>query len=213
MVKLIIGGTGSGKTKELIDQVNTAVKEEKGSVVCISRGNKLTFDISHDARLINSTDYPIKDYASLLGFLCGIRIHRQPVQDRRRQGRGTGRAVPQRSGEVLREAQRQLYDRAQRGAFRRDRGHEALPVRKGYLSGASRGPVRRSPAASRGNKSRTCPLCSGQVLLRVRRCGFPAQLTIPIGHFIIKWHMNLICFDKKQTGPPHAAGPFIGGQV
>ena len=47
MVKLIIGGTGSGKTKELIDQVNAAVKEEKGSVVCISRGNKLTFDISH----------------------------------------------------------------------------------------------------------------------------------------------------------------------
>ena len=72
MVKLIIGGTGSGKTKELIDQVNTAVKEEKGSVVCISRGNKLTFDISHDARLINATDYPVKDYASLLGFLCGI---------------------------------------------------------------------------------------------------------------------------------------------
>lgn len=32
MVKLIIGGTGSGKTKELIDQVNAAVKEEKGSV-------------------------------------------------------------------------------------------------------------------------------------------------------------------------------------
>ena len=72
MVKLIIGGTGSGKTKELIDQVNTAVKEEKGSVVCISRGNKLTFDISHDARLINATDYPLKDYASLLGFVCGI---------------------------------------------------------------------------------------------------------------------------------------------
>ena len=72
MVKLIIGGTGSGKTKELIDQVNAAVKEEKGSVVCISRGNKLTFDISHDARLIDATDYPIKDYASLLGFVCGI---------------------------------------------------------------------------------------------------------------------------------------------
>ena len=72
MVKLIIGGTGSGKTKEIVDQVNAAVKEEKGSVVCISRGNKLTFDISHDARLINATDYPIKDYASLLGFVCGI---------------------------------------------------------------------------------------------------------------------------------------------
>ena len=54
MVKLIIGGTGSGKTKERIDQVNAAVKEEKGSVVCISRGDKLTFDISHDARLIDA---------------------------------------------------------------------------------------------------------------------------------------------------------------
>ena len=72
MVKLIIGGTGSGKTKEIVDQVSAAVKEEKGSVVCISRGNKLTFDISHDARLIDATDYPIKDYASLLGFVCGI---------------------------------------------------------------------------------------------------------------------------------------------
>ena len=72
MVKLIIGGTGSGKTKELIDQVNAAVKEEKGSVVCISRGNKLTFDISHDARLIDAADYPVSDSASLLGFVGGL---------------------------------------------------------------------------------------------------------------------------------------------
>ena len=72
MVKLIIGGTGSGKTKELIDQVNAAVKEEKGSVVCISRGNKLTFAISHDARLIDAADYPVSDIAGLLGFVGGL---------------------------------------------------------------------------------------------------------------------------------------------
>lgn len=72
MVKLIMGGTGSGKTKELISQVNAAVKEEKGSVVCISRGGKLKFDISYDARLIDATEYAIKDYDTLLGFLCGI---------------------------------------------------------------------------------------------------------------------------------------------
>ncbi len=72
MVKLIVGGTGTGKTKALIDQVNAAVKEEKGSVVCISRGNKLRFDISHDARLIDATEYPIKSYESLISFLCGL---------------------------------------------------------------------------------------------------------------------------------------------
>jgi len=72
MVKIIIGGAGSGKTKELINRVNAAVKEEKGSVVCISRGNKLKFDISYDARLIDASEYAIQDYNSLLGFLCGI---------------------------------------------------------------------------------------------------------------------------------------------
>lgn len=72
MVKLIIGGTGTGKTKTLIEQVNAAVQEEKGSVVCISRGSKLTFDISYGARLINIVEYPVKDYESLLGFLCGL---------------------------------------------------------------------------------------------------------------------------------------------
>lgn len=72
MVKLIIGGTGSGKTKELIDRVNAAVQEEKGSVVCISRGDKLTFDIAHDARLIDVAEYAVQDYNSLRGFLCGI---------------------------------------------------------------------------------------------------------------------------------------------
>ena len=41
-------------------------------MVCISRCNKLTFDVSQDARLIDATDYPIKDYESLLGFVCGI---------------------------------------------------------------------------------------------------------------------------------------------
>lgn len=72
MIKLIIGGAGSGKTKELISRVNAAVKEEKGSVVCISRGNQLKFDISYDARLIDASEYAIRDYNSLMGFLCGI---------------------------------------------------------------------------------------------------------------------------------------------
>lgn len=72
MVKVIIGGTGSGKTKEMIDQVNAAVKEEKGSVVCICYGKKMTFDISHGARLVDATESAVHDYTGLLGFLYGI---------------------------------------------------------------------------------------------------------------------------------------------
>lgn len=72
MVKLIMGGKGTGKTKTIIDLVNAAVTEEKGSVVCIAKGNKLTFDISHDARLVDVSDYMVKGYKGLLGFLSGI---------------------------------------------------------------------------------------------------------------------------------------------
>ncbi len=72
MVKLIMGSKGTGKTKKIIDLVNTAVSEEKGSVVCIAKGNKLTFDISHGARLIDVSDYMVHGCEGLLGFLSGV---------------------------------------------------------------------------------------------------------------------------------------------
>lgn len=72
MVKLIMGGAGTGKTKTIIDAVNAAVKEEKGSVVCIAKGDKLKFDVSHDARLINVKDYSVDSYPTLLGFVAGL---------------------------------------------------------------------------------------------------------------------------------------------
>ena len=72
MVKLIVSGAGSGKTKTIIELVNAAVKEEKGSVVCLTKGNKLKFDISYDARLVDVSEYAVSGYDGLLGFLCGI---------------------------------------------------------------------------------------------------------------------------------------------
>lgn len=72
MVKLIVGVTGTGKTKTIIEMVNTAVKEEKGSVVCIAKGDKLKFDISHGARLVNVSDYIADGVKGLLGFVSGI---------------------------------------------------------------------------------------------------------------------------------------------
>ena len=72
MVKLIVGGTGTGKTKTIIEMVNTAVQEEKGSIGCIAKGDMLKFDISHGARLVNVSDYMVEGYKGLLGFVSGI---------------------------------------------------------------------------------------------------------------------------------------------
>jgi ABC-type branched-subunit amino acid transport system ATPase component len=39
MIKLFIGGKGSGKTKTLIELTNNAAQTSKGSVVCIEKGD------------------------------------------------------------------------------------------------------------------------------------------------------------------------------
>lgn len=72
MLKLIIGLKGTGKTKQLIDMVNSAVENSNGSVVCIERADKLRYDIKYQCRLISATEYSISDAQSLFGFVAGI---------------------------------------------------------------------------------------------------------------------------------------------
>ena len=72
MVKLIMGLSGSGKTKTLIEKVQQAVANEHGDVVCIEKSKHLTYDIPYQARLIRTDDYAIKGNIMLLGFLSGL---------------------------------------------------------------------------------------------------------------------------------------------
>jgi len=74
MVQLIMGLKGSGKTKRLVEMVATAVREESGSVVCIEKDKKLTYDIPYQARLIYACDYAyaMGSYDFFKGFLSGL---------------------------------------------------------------------------------------------------------------------------------------------
>lgn len=81
MLKLIIGVKGTGKTKQLIEMVNTASAQSDGSVVCIEKGTKLTYDIKHTARLIDTDQYGICDGQSLFGFIAGIIASNHDVTD------------------------------------------------------------------------------------------------------------------------------------
>ena len=72
MVKVIIGLKGSGKTKQLIDSINSAIKNETGSMVCIEKGNALTFDVDYRVRLIDASEYDIGNYTFLKGFISGL---------------------------------------------------------------------------------------------------------------------------------------------
>ncbi len=72
MVRVIMGVKGTGKTKQMIDLIHAAVKNESGSVVCIERSSKLTYDIPHAVRLVESKDYGIDNFDVMRGFISGL---------------------------------------------------------------------------------------------------------------------------------------------
>ena len=72
MVRVIMGKKGSGKTKQMIDLVNTAIQNENGNVVCIERDRKLTYDIHYNIRLVEASEYDITSYEFLKGMISGL---------------------------------------------------------------------------------------------------------------------------------------------
>ena len=72
MVTIMMGPEGSGKTKQLIATINNALKKESGSMVCIEKGHTLRFDVDHRVRLIDGSEYALKSYTMLKGFISGL---------------------------------------------------------------------------------------------------------------------------------------------
>ncbi len=81
MIKLFIGGKGSGKTKTLIEMVNNATSASNGNVVCIEKGDKLIHDITYKARLIDTDAYSVCDADALYGFIAGILASNADITD------------------------------------------------------------------------------------------------------------------------------------
>ena len=73
MIKIIIGKKGSGKTKLLVDMVNDAAEKSLGDVVCIEKGDTLTYSVTHKARLIDADSFGISGYGEYYGMLAGIK--------------------------------------------------------------------------------------------------------------------------------------------
>lgn len=72
MLRVIMGVKGTGKTKQMIDLINTAAKDASGNVVCIERGPKMMYDIHYKIRLVNSGEFAMHNYDFLKGFISGL---------------------------------------------------------------------------------------------------------------------------------------------
>ena len=72
MVRILLGLSGSGKTKEMIRTINDAAEKESGSVICIEKGNKLTYDINYKVRLVDYREYGLEGADALKAFISGL---------------------------------------------------------------------------------------------------------------------------------------------
>ena len=72
MIKVIMGLKGSGKTKKLIESIKDSVVNAHGDVVCMEYGQKLTYDLPHKVRLVDSKEYGICNPDMLKGLLSGL---------------------------------------------------------------------------------------------------------------------------------------------
>ena len=72
MIEIICGEKGKGKTKELLDKVNSAVGTQSGNIVYLDKSQKHMYELNNKIRLINVMDFPIDNCDEFLGFICGI---------------------------------------------------------------------------------------------------------------------------------------------
>lgn len=72
MVQLIVGEKGEGKTKFLLDKVNTEVKDAHGSIVYLDKNPKHMYELNNKIRLIVVPDYMVDSSDAFLGFVSGI---------------------------------------------------------------------------------------------------------------------------------------------
>lgn len=72
MVTLILGKSGSGKTKFLIEDANKEKARGNGNIVFIDTDDKHIFTLDYAVRLINAKNFGIDSIETLYGFVAGI---------------------------------------------------------------------------------------------------------------------------------------------
>ena len=72
MVQLIVGKKGKGKTKQLLDKVNSEIKEISGNIVYLDKSTKHMYELNNKVRLIDVSQFMFENSSEFLGFVCGI---------------------------------------------------------------------------------------------------------------------------------------------
>ncbi|MDE6169348.1 MAG: twitching motility protein PilT [Acetatifactor sp.] len=72
MVQLIVGKKGKGKTKQLLDRVNSQIKEISGNIVYLDKSTKHMYELNNKVRLVDVSQCMVENSSEFLGFVSGI---------------------------------------------------------------------------------------------------------------------------------------------
>ena len=72
MVQLIVGKKGKGKTKQLLDKVNSEIREVSGSIVYLDKSTKHMYELNNKVRLVDVSQFLITNSSEFLGFVSGM---------------------------------------------------------------------------------------------------------------------------------------------
>lgn len=72
MVQLIVGRKGKGKTKCLLDKVNSEVKNILGNVVFLDKNTKHMYELNNKVRMIVVPEFMVETPEEFIGFISGI---------------------------------------------------------------------------------------------------------------------------------------------
>ena len=68
MIQVVLGKIGSGKSKRLIDLANEALKTEHGLVVFVDDDKNNMYDLRHEFRLVDASEFAMGEYRSASWF-------------------------------------------------------------------------------------------------------------------------------------------------
>ena len=72
MIKFILGPSGSGKSKHMVDMVDEDIKNDISEIVFIATEDFATNTLDFKIRFINVSEYQIENIEQLKGFIAGI---------------------------------------------------------------------------------------------------------------------------------------------
>lgn len=72
MVQLIVGKKGKGKTKCLLEKVNSEVKNILGNIAFLDKSTKHMYELNNKVRFIVAPEFMISNADEFVGFVSGI---------------------------------------------------------------------------------------------------------------------------------------------